>query len=129
MSRFNESFTFEGELDREGNLVAKMTAPEDIKDLVLTLKDGKMTADYKGLVYSPVEGSLPFSSLLEDFYAPLSQIREEGLCASGEGKLSGKVGNNEYTLFVSPTGLPQRLEMLGGNFTVRFLNIGVKKAE
>ena len=129
MSRFNESFTFEGELDGKGNLVAKMTAPEEVKDLVLTLKDGKMTADYKGLVYSPVEGSLPFSSLLKDFHAPLLQIIREGLCANGEGKLSGKVENNEYTLFVAPTGLPQRLEMLGGNFTVRFLNIGVKKVE
>lgn len=126
MSWFNESFTFEGELDGEGGLVAKMTEPEEIKDLVLTLKEGKMTADYKGFVYSPAEGSLPFSSLLEDFYAPLERIRKEGLKANGEGELSGKIGENEYTLILSPTGLPQKLTMLGGNFTVRFLKVRCK---
>ena len=43
------------------------------------------------------------------------------------GEISGKADEIEYKLTVSPTGLPQKLELDSRHITVKFYNISIKE--
>lgn len=127
MTYYNESYSFEGELLSDGNLVAVITAPEELKDLTLTLNDDSVTAEYKGLTYTPVEGSMPFSAVMSEFYAPIKEINEKKFVADSNGKIKFNSNGCEATLTVSPTGLPQKLEIPDERFYIMFYNICLKE--
>ena len=128
MTYYNESYGFDGEIFSDGTLKISMTEPEQLKDLNITVSGEGMTVEYKGLTYSPVEGSMPFSAVLEEFYNPLREIvLSDTAVADSNGVLTGSAGTLGYTLTVSPTGLPQKLEIPDERFTVKFYNVSVKE--
>lgn len=128
LTYFNEVYTFDGEIKKDGTLLAYMKQPEELSELKLTVKPDGISADYKGLVYSANEATMPFSRIMADFYAPLNMLMgEQTLSADKNGEISGKAGDGEYILTVSPTGLPQKLELETKHITVKFYNISVKE--
>lgn len=127
MLYYNESYSFSGELSKDGDLTAEITAPEELSDLVITISDEGTTVNYKGLTYTPVEGTMPFSAMLEEFYNPIKAAIDTGLTASGDGKLTVGSGADKAEFTLSPTGLPQRLELPDERFSVTFYNVSVKE--
>ena len=60
LSYFNELYVFEGEIKKDGTLIANMKEPSELSDLKLTVTPKGITADYKGLVYEANEATMPF---------------------------------------------------------------------
>lgn len=127
MTYYNEVYGFDGEILSDGTLKAAITAPEELKDLNLTMNDEGITVEYKGLTYSPVEGNMPFSGVMEEVYAPIREVILSGAVADSDGVLTGGEGVRAYTLTVSPTGLPQKLEIPDESFQIRFYNVSIKE--
>ncbi len=127
MTYYNESYTFSGHILKDGSLEVIIEKPDELKDLKLSIKNDQITAEYKGLTYTPVEGTMPFSAVIKEFYDPLKEVIEKGLTADKNGILEVKSENLGYTLTLSPSGLPQRLELPDKRFSVTFYNISVKE--
>ena len=128
LTYFNELYVFDGEIKKDGTLIANIKEPSELKDLKLTVTEEVMTADYKGLVYEANEATMPFSKIISDFYSAINALgREEKLKTDKSGETTGKIGDTEYTLVLSPTGLPQSLELSVRHITVKFYNLSVKE--
>ncbi len=126
MTYFNEAYSFDGEINGKGALTAQMTAPKELEGLKFTLSEGTTLVEYKGLVYSPVEGTMPFSKIIEDFYGAVGLFgAETGSDADGVIKIGE--GADEVVLTISPTGLPQKIEMPDERFAVTFYNTKILK--
>ncbi len=126
VSYYNENYGFDGQLQKDGTLTAVITEPKELEGLSFTLNGDAVTVEYKGLRYTPVEGSMPFSRVMEELYAPLREIvLSETTLADKEGRVVGEDGR--YTLTVSPTGLPQKLSLPDKRFEMRFYNISVNE--
>lgn len=128
LTYFNEEYVFDTTVQKDGTLTAYMKEPKELEELKLTVNTDGITADYKGLIYSANEATMPFSRIMEDFYLPLRRLMDEGsMSADKDGKISGKVGESKYILTVSPTGLPQKLELPDEHITVKFYNVTIKE--
>lgn len=123
MVYYNEKYSFSGKISEDGTLTAKITSPEDLADLVFIITPEQTNVSYKGLTFSPVEGNMPFSSVMEEFYEPINEIAssEAELLTDSNGKLTG-VEEREYTFIFSSTGLPQQLLIPDESFSVVFYN-------
>ena len=124
MTYYNESYSFLGSLSKSGELRLEMIAPDSLAEMVFTVNGEGTTAEYKGIVYRPVEGSMPFAPVIDRFYVCLSEIMISGETADKKGALKHG-GENSCTLYVSPTGLPQKLIFDGDGFFVDFYNIKI----
>lgn len=124
MTYYNESYSFLGSLSKEGELSLKMTAPDSLAEMVFTLNGEGTVAEYKGITYRPVEGSMPFAPVIDRFYGSLSEIMQSGETADKTGVLKHS-GENSCTLKVAPSGLPQSLEVDGDGFFIDFYNIKI----
>ncbi len=124
MTYYNESYSFLGKILKNGNLILEMTAPESLAEMVFTVTDEGTVAEYKGITYQPVPGSTPFAPVIDSFYACINEIIDGDEVADKDGILKSK-GENPCTLKVSPTGLPQRLEVDGDGFFIDFYNIKI----
>lgn len=128
LSYFNEQYVFEGEIKKDGTLIANMKEPSELSDLKLTVTPKGITADYKGLVYEANEATMPFSKIMADFYTAINTLsNEEKLETDKNGEATGKIGDTEYNLVLSPTGLPQSLTLGVKHITVKFYNLSVKE--
>ena len=128
LTYFNEVYTFDGEILKDGTLLAYMKEPAELKELKLTVNPEGITADYKGLIYSANEATMPFSRIMSDFYTPLNMLMgNDTIKADKNGEISGTAGDTDYLLTLSPTLLPQKLELKSKHITVKFYNISVKE--
>lgn len=128
LSYFNEVYVFDGHIDKEGTLIAKIKEPEGLQDLKLTVNADGITADYKGLTYTANEATMPFSKIVSDFYGPIGFLcKNQSALEERDGEISGKFGNAEYVLTVSPTGLPQKLDISSQHIAVKFYNVSIKE--
>ncbi len=130
MVYYNESYSFKGSISESGVLTALITEPEELEGLEFTLDGKATTVNYKGLTYTPVEGSMPFCRMIEDFYSPIrTLLSEDGLTADKDGVITRGKGTTGFTLHLSPMGLPQTLKMPDDRFFVTFYNISVSETD
>ena len=127
---YNEVYTLEAQMLKDATLVATIIEPEELKGLTLTVTKDGISAEYLGLTYKANEATLPFSKTVWDVYLPLLNIiNTPDLVANGDGILTGEAENQKYTLTISPTGLPQTLELKDKRLLVRFYNTKINKEE
>ncbi len=126
MTYYNEEYSFRGEISAEGQLTCLMTAPDSLSDMVFTVNEEKIVTEYKGITYSPVEGSMPFAAVIERFYACIKEIiKDEEALADKDGRLK----TDSCILTVSPTGFPQKLSVEKDGFFINFYNIALLSEE
>ena len=120
MTYYNEEYSFKGKFSTDGELVCEMLAPEGLSEMVFTVNDDKTITEYKGITYSPVEGSMPFAGVIEQFYSRINQIAADEQAVADK---NGILKTEKATLTVSPTGFPQKLSAEKEGFSVNFYNI------
>lgn len=119
---YNENYTLDGVISKDGKFLAEIKEPEELRDLVITLDGDKTQVNYKGLVYTPLEGSMPFAGVLSEFYGQICKIiKDEPVSSTSDGIIKG----DGFTLTVSPTGLPLKLEIPDERFTFNFYNVSI----
>ncbi|MEE0928999.1 MAG: hypothetical protein UIG59_07380 [Acutalibacteraceae bacterium] len=127
MTYYNENYSLEGELGRDKTLKATITSPEELKDLNFTITPSGTTVEYKGISYTPVEGSMPFSALMDKFYRAMLDASQEGLTANSDGILTLDAEGKKTEFTLSPTGLPLEAQIENGNFLIKFYNVTIKE--
>lgn len=124
---YNENYKGECHFSEDKVLTFKITEPEIIAGYTVTVTEDGMTAEYLGLTFTPTDGNMPFSSAIAIFYEKLSaavasgEAKEKG----GEFKISGGKDADSYTLYISETGLPQKILLPDERFVVYFYNATV----
>ena len=129
MVYYNEKYSFDGSFSEDGVLCAELTAPEELADLKMTISREGTTVEYKGIVYTPIESTMPFSSVIEDFFLAVSRVIDlkEEAKADSSGQLRLGSGAQQIVLTVSPTGLVQKIEMPDERFSVTFYNVKIEQ--
>ena len=123
MTYYNEQYSFDGKITQDGKLVAVLTEPEELSDITLTLGGEQTIAEYKGITYTPIEGNMPFSAVMERFYLPIKDMAyKESVNLDSDGAVKDTKG---YKFFLAPTGLPSRLEIGDENFSITFYDISI----
>ncbi len=125
---YNENYKGDFTVLDNGDMTVIIREPEILEGYTVTVANGKMTAEYLGLTFVPGTGNMPFSGVLDEVYSKLTEIRGSSLLANlknGEYILKDGKDLSEYTLYVSPTGLPQRLLIPDEAFSVYFYNVSI----
>lgn len=127
LAYYNEKYVFDGIIDENGVLTAQIKEPESLCDLKLTLGPDGTTAEYKGIKYTPVANSVPFSKIMAEFYEPLYSIinSDQVFKSDKDGRIKVGSGTDAVTLTISPSGLPQRLEIPDDRFYVMLYNLSI----
>ncbi len=123
---YNENYKGECSVSQDGTVVLKITEPESLEGYTLTAERDKMTVEFLGLTFTPTENNMAFSGVFGDIYNCFCEIIEEGNSAKKKGDIYELSSGKEYTLTVSPTGLPQSLMLPDERFALYFYNVTVK---
>ncbi len=126
---YNENYSCQCVISEDGALTAKITEPEILKDFTLRVSKDGITADYLGITYTPTGNNMPFSGVIDSFYKVLLQCVEENSTATlskNEHIIKGSFEDLGYTLYISSTGLPQKLLLPDERFSVNFYNVTIK---
>lgn len=129
---YNENYKGECSVKEDGTLKFTVTEPESISGYTVTLSQNGMTAEFLGLTFVPNENNMPFSGVAGDFYEKyMSAVRGEYKPSKKGDAYIIEGGNNSeaFTLYISPTGLPQKITLPDERFTVYFYNCSVGKNE
>lgn len=119
---YNESYSLDGTISKSGELTAKMKEPEELSDLKIMISESGTVVDYKGLTYTPLEGTMPFAKVISELYKPIFEtIKNETAVTSSDGILKGE----NFTFKLSPTGLPLELMIPDERFQVKFYNVTI----
>lgn len=116
---FNESYKGECVFSEDGILTFKITEPELLSGYTVTISDDKTTAEYLGLQFTPNEGNMPFSSVADTLFEKLTAA------AGGKAEKRGEqfiLEGDSYTLYISESGLPQKMLIPDERFIVYFYN-------
>ena len=124
---YNENYKGECKISEDGVLYLKISEPELLSGYTVTVGKDDIKAEYLGIEFKPNLANMPFSSVIQDLYKVIGEIAK---CESAEKKgdtyiIKGGKDADSYTLYISPTGLPQSLEMPDERFRVYFYNTKV----
>ncbi len=121
---YNENYKGECYFSEDKVLTFKINEPEIIAGYTVTVSAEGITAEYLGLTFTPNDGNMPFSSAVAQFYEKLcaAASAEEAKERGGEFKISGGKDADSYTLYISETGLPQKILIPDERFVVYFYN-------
>lgn len=125
---YNENYKGECTVSADGALTLKLTEPKDLSGYTVTLSKEGITAEYLGLSFTPTVNNMPASSVLTDFYNCYYEaaFSDEDAKSTGDGY---QLQDDEYTLWLTAMGLPQKAELPDESFCVYFYNVAVSKHE
>ena len=129
ISYYNESYSALCDISKDGVLTAKITQPDILKDFILQVSSQGIKAEYLGITYTPTGGNMPFSGVIDSFYSVLKECMNQETVATlskEEYIVKGDFDQLGYTLYVAPTGLPQKLLLPDERFSVNFYNVTIK---
>ncbi|MBR4073531.1 MAG: hypothetical protein IKK24_06270 [Clostridia bacterium] len=125
---YNENYSLKGETDDSDEMRLTVTEPEELNGMILTIDDGKLNVEYKGLTHSPTNQELFGNAgiIIERiFESAEDKIPKDK--SDGNYSISGKAQGKEYTFTFSPSGYPIRLEVPTEGFVAEFSNVTVKR--
>lgn len=123
---YNEIYTADCIIDKDGNLQVVMNSPDSLKGLLLEYSGNECKASYNGLVIDNAQSYLPVTSpvaLLKD----IIKNSEDAQVVQDNKKLimKGKYKDNNYYLSLAPTGLPIAFYLPDYGMSVAFKNVAV----
>ncbi len=123
----DNEFTADAKLAQDAlNLV--VTEPQEIKDLTLNITKNGVTAEFKGVTYTPDINSLPQGAIVQVLYRVLNDIRASqntAVCDEENCNISGKAEGYKYDFEFSPSGLPISLAVDELDLEIDFKNVTV----
>lgn len=128
ISFYNEAFVCDGLIDKEHNLKLIVKEPENIEGLTFSVENEIVTAEYKGITYTPSTGASPFGSAAENIYFVLSDAKERLYPVTRNADsfiIQSAKDDAYYKITLAPTGLPLTLEYPSKGLTVSFMNLTI----
>lgn len=111
----------------DGALNLTVTEPQEIKDLILMLDKNGVTAEFKGVTYTPDINSLPQGAIAQVLYDILNDIADNKTanCDEENCEIKGSVNGYDYTFVFSPSGLPISLDVDDLDLEIKFKNVTI----
>lgn len=121
---YNESYIFDGKIEKDGNLYLTVKEPEEIVGMVLIHNGDRVDINYKGLTYTP--NNLPVAHTTRILYAVINEIGKDNFklnTKDGNLRAEGKVEDKNYILTFSPAGFPLDLKISALGMSAVFSNV------
>ena len=123
---YNENYKGDCTVSEDGAFKITLTEPESLAGYTVTVEKDKITAEYLGLSFTPTKNNMPQSSVMTEFYEKYTAAAQIPPEKKGDNLIiKGGDGIGAYTLYISPTGLPQKMTLPDERFTVYFYNATV----
>ncbi len=120
---YNENYKGECTVSEDGTIKITLSEPESLSGYTVTVGSEGMTAEYLGLSFTPTENNMSEYSVMAELYNKYMSAAAEQPEKKGDTYvIKGGTGADAYTLYISPTGLPQKIELPDERFTVYFYN-------
>lgn len=112
----------------DGYWQIEMTEPAAVKGLIFTISGGNTEVSFDGLRFTFDTGRFPVGSVVAAtidsldrlIASPIDMINGEDQCLA-----TGKIGDQSYTLTLSKTKIPQKLELAESGMTIEFTTFDV----
>ena len=123
---YNENYKGDCTVSADGVMQITLTEPESLSGYTVTVEKDKIRAEYLGLSFTPTKNNMPQSSVMTEFYEKYIAAANTAPEKKGDNLImKGGDGIAAYTLYISPTGLPQKMTLPDERFTVYFYNTTV----
>ena len=111
----------------EDTLNLVVTKPQEIKDLTLNITKNGVTAEFKGVTYTPNINSIPGGAIAQVLYDILNDIagNKTANCDEENCEIEGSVNGYQYEFTFSPSGLPISLQIDDLDLEIEFKNVTV----
>ena len=124
LTYYNEFYEISGEIDQNGKMIIKISEPENLKDIVFTVTDGNIKADFKGISYNLNSPNQTNAILF--IYNAFKEEAPKVYENNNQFFTKGKFENFEYKMFIGQSGLPLEIIDSSGRFNVIFKNPTIK---
>ena len=105
-------YKYDTEILQDGSIKMAATEPENIKDLIISISQGKIKACYKGLEYNTDIGELPNGVVIDFLYCVFTDINSNNKKVSvkeDEFYIKGNTEKYDYTVAFGQSGLPLKI--------------------
>lgn len=111
----------------DGALNLVVTKPQEIKDLILNITKNGVTAEFKGVTYTPDTNTIPVGSVAQVLYDILNDIggNKKANCNQENCEIEDSVNGYSYEFVFSPSGLPISLQIDDLDLEIEFKNVTV----
>ncbi len=111
----------------EDDLNLAVIEPQEINGLILNITKNGVTAEFKGISYTPDISSLPQGAIIKVLYNILSDISsgKTASCDNENCKITGRVDGYKYEFEFSPSGLPISLNVYALDLEIDFKNVSI----
>ena len=123
----DDEFMANAELTQDA-LKLVVTEPQEIKGLTLNITKNGVTAEFKGVTYTPNINSMPEGAIIQVLYNVLSDVRTSqntAVCDEENCEIKGKVDSYEYEFEFSPSGLLISLDIDNLDLDIKFKNVTI----
>ena len=127
---YNEQFLCEGAISEQGALVLTVIEPDNISGMKFSVEETGITAEYKGLYYTPNSGTLPFGGVASDIFTIITDAKRRMAPASKKNDgfcIESAKDEKYYKITIAQTGLPLSIEYPYHGLKVDFNNTTIKK--
>lgn len=130
LSFYNEVFCCSGAVSKEGELTLRVNEPQTIKGMKLTVKKDHLSAEFKGLTYSPKTEQLPAANVAQVLYSVLSDaLYRNPQVKVQDNKFFIESAENDkyYKIILTESGFPISMEIPSAALTAEFSNVSIIK--
>lgn len=130
LSFYNEVFCCSGAISKEGELTLTVNEPETIKGMKLMVKKDSLTAEFKGLTYTPKTEKLPAANVAQSLYSALSDAlyRNPQVKTQDNNFFIESAENDKYyKIILTESGFPISMEIPSAALTAEFSNVSIIK--
>lgn len=126
ISYYNENYTADCVIDKDGNLSAVVTEPENLAGLKFSFIDEKCEVNFGDMSVSDESVYMPENSAVGTINKVFKECQNVTPKKSKHNfKLKGSCDGKKYTLDVSPAGLPISLDIPDLGLKVDFNNVSL----
>jgi len=130
LSFYNEVFCCSGAVSKEGELTLRVNEPQTIKGMKITVKKDHLSAEFKGLTYTPKTEKLPFANVAQVLYSVLSDaLYRNPQVKVQDNKFFIESAENDkyYKIILTEAGFPVSREIPSAALTAEFSNVSILK--
>ncbi len=130
LSFYNEVFCCSGAVSKEGELTLRVNEPQTIKGMKLTVKKDHLSAEFKGLTYTPKTEKLPFANVAQVLYSVLSDAlyrNPQVKVQDNKFFIESAPKDKYYKILLTESGFPISAEIPSAALTAEFSNVSIMK--
>ena len=127
---YNEVFCCSGEMLKDDTLTLTVNEPQTIKGMKLTVKKDLLSAEFKGLTYTPKTEKLPAANVAQVLHTALADAvyrNPQVKAQDGAFFIESAPNDKYYKIILTEAGFPISAEIPAAALTAEFSNVNIIK--